>query len=545
MSEFKPACRILIVDDDPDVRHLFRSMMRRHGYQIIEARNGPDALVAVAQDSADLVLLDVSMPGMDGIEVCQRIRNDLGRTFLPVIMITAAGDRALRLRAKEAGVDELLTKPPDELELLARMRILLRMKACHEAREQLWLASARHARRSDAVSRVADAVASSCDLAYILRELRSAVANEVPFDAMALLAMAGEDLVVLASEGTIEAALPAGARLRAWGAEFATFVGSGAKGIADVAQSESPLDRDVTAGGTGSLVRVPLLSAGRPVAALAVSRAQVRPFEADEVALLEHVGAHVAHAYASIQKEKHAQEAALLRERFAHLLVHDLKNPLSIIVSELDYIEAHPSLVDPSLGEAVSDSKRASLRLQGMLQDLLDMARVEEGRLQLNLSELSLGALVEEVAEARRKVALRQSISVRLSLPRVPLVVGDRELLRRVIDNLLSNALRYAPAGPSVEMGVNDGASGVVAFVANAGPSIPDELKARLFQKYGQLDAAGISHVTQGLGLYFCRLVMEAHHGAIAVGDREGGGVRFDVSLSRRDRVRSPSSIGR
>ena len=123
--------RILLVDDTPANLSLLEAILVPRGYEVILAESGPQALEAVAQQRPDLVLLDILMPGMDGYEVCRRIRSDPASAALPVVMITASGPQE-KLRALEAGADDFIVKPFDKAELLARVQSLLRVKAYHD-----------------------------------------------------------------------------------------------------------------------------------------------------------------------------------------------------------------------------------------------------------------------------------------------------------------------------------------------------------------------------------------------------------------------------
>src|SRR5215472_2211408 len=126
---------ILIVDDLPQNVRLLEAILVPRGYEIRSASSGEEALAAVAQRIPDLILLDILMPGIDGYEVCRRIRSDPSTEFLPVVMITASGDEQ-KLGAIEAGADDFVTKPLNQAELLARVRSLLRVKRYHDTIER-------------------------------------------------------------------------------------------------------------------------------------------------------------------------------------------------------------------------------------------------------------------------------------------------------------------------------------------------------------------------------------------------------------------------
>ncbi len=130
-DEVTDAGTILVVDDLPQNLRLLEAVLQPHGYDIVLAASGQEALDRLASEPIDLVLLDVVMPEMDGLEVCRRLRADEATRFLPVVMVTASGDPEKRA-AIEAGADDFVTKPFDQAELLARVRSLLRVKRYHD-----------------------------------------------------------------------------------------------------------------------------------------------------------------------------------------------------------------------------------------------------------------------------------------------------------------------------------------------------------------------------------------------------------------------------
>jgi adenylate cyclase len=126
---------VLVVDDVPQNVRLLDAILSPRGYRVLAADSGEDALRKLKENKPDIVLLDIVMPGMDGYQVCQRIRENPSTAFLPVVMITASGDQE-KIRALEAGADDFVTKPFDQSELLARVRSLVRIRRYHDTIEK-------------------------------------------------------------------------------------------------------------------------------------------------------------------------------------------------------------------------------------------------------------------------------------------------------------------------------------------------------------------------------------------------------------------------
>jgi class 3 adenylate cyclase len=124
--------RILVVDDNETNRDILITRLEKHGYQLLQAADGEEALASAAQHSPDLILLDVEMPKLDGFEVCRRLKNDPAMPFIPIILVTARAASQDVVAGLDAGADEYLTKPIDQAALVARVRSMLRVKALHD-----------------------------------------------------------------------------------------------------------------------------------------------------------------------------------------------------------------------------------------------------------------------------------------------------------------------------------------------------------------------------------------------------------------------------
>jgi adenylate cyclase len=129
-----PQPKVLVVDDLEQNIRLLEAVLGSNGYDVTAASSGPEALERVSEDVPDIVLLDIQMPGMNGYEVCRRLREGPATQFLPVVMVTSS-DQEVRINAIEAGADDFIIKPFNKQELLARVRSLVRIKRYHDTIE--------------------------------------------------------------------------------------------------------------------------------------------------------------------------------------------------------------------------------------------------------------------------------------------------------------------------------------------------------------------------------------------------------------------------
>jgi two-component system sensor histidine kinase/response regulator len=233
-----------------------------------------------------------------------------------------------------------------------------------------------------------------------------------------------------------------------------------------------------------------------------------------------------------ILAERNAQleELEALKETLIQTLVHDLKNPLAVIMGNLDLMAR---TIDDSNARQIRRSRANAERMHRMILDLLDVAGLEEGRFALKPEPVDTAALTREAIEEAGVSAETRGVSLEMDTSQDGCTVhGDNSVLRRVVDNLLANALEHAPSGTTVRAGVAHRDEGIEISLADQGTGIPPEHRDRIFEKYARLELknSGVS-ANRGLGLTFCRLAVEAHGGTIWVEEAPGGGALFRVLL--------------
>lgn len=227
-----------------------------------------------------------------------------------------------------------------------------------------------------------------------------------------------------------------------------------------------------------------------------------------------------------------AQNEALRRSehdkrRISQLIVHDLKGPIGAALANAELLLTQ---VGQPHAEAVDDIRIALNQLDRTARDLLDLSRAETSALQPQAEPFSLVELVAEVANAFRGMARWTDVTLEVDVT-VDRVVADRELMRRLLQNLVHNAIKHTPARSKVTIAASADAEGLLVQVLDQGSGVPAAQAERIFEQFVTLDDGVPRRNSHGLGLAFCRLAAEAHGGRIWVAPREGTGAAFSVRI--------------
>ena len=207
--------------------------------------------------------------------------------------------------------------------------------------------------------------------------------------------------------------------------------------------------------------------------------------------------------------------------KLSAMIVHDLRGPASAILANAEML--HEAGMPGDLGEAAEDISTAVNHLNRTICDLLDLSRAEDVGIHVQSSSFDLDTLAMEVACALRGFGRWKSIRIATNVD-VPRMTGDRELVRRVLQNLVHNAIRHSPSNAKVAIEASVVEAGVQLRVLDRGPGVSETERERIFDRY-------VSNGSHGLGLAFCRLAVEAHGGSICMLPRDGGGSAFTIQI--------------
>ncbi|MBI5526794.1 MAG: hybrid sensor histidine kinase/response regulator [Deltaproteobacteria bacterium] len=367
------APNILVVDDTPDNLRVLSGMLKERGYRVRPVPSGGLALRAAESEPPDLILLDITMPGMDGYEVCRRLKADAGLKDIPVIFISALSDTADKVEAFSVGGVDYVPKPFQFPEVEARVDTHLR-----------------------------------------LRRLRR-----------------------------------------------------------DIEQKNRALEENI---------------------------AKLRELEK-------------------------------LRDNLVHMIVHDMRSPLTVITASLGFLQEDLKGKVPaeSMGD-IGTALQGGQRLIRMVSDLLDISRLEAGEMPLKTSAVDVTTVAKKAVDSVQGIEKGRTVEINAPGPLV--VICDPELIRRVIENLVSNGIKHTPEGTPLWVTVAPEARGARVTVRDTGEGIAPEYHVKIFEKFGQVQAKKEQRYhSTGLGLSFCKLAVEAHGGKIGVESAVGAGSTFWFTL--------------
>jgi signal transduction histidine kinase len=226
------------------------------------------------------------------------------------------------------------------------------------------------------------------------------------------------------------------------------------------------------------------------------------------------------------------REVDRLKDELVAVVSHELRTPLTSVIGYVELLrEDADELTDEHRG-FIDVIERNARRLLNLVGDLLFVARVDAGGLRLHFDEVDLAAVVAECFEAQRPRAAGAGVELALAIGPVPPIAGDRERLEQLVDNLVSNAIKFTPAGGRVDVRVTSSVSGVVIEVADTGMGIPQAERDRVFERFFRSSTAAAGAVQgTGLGLTIVKAIIDAHDGTIGFTSEEGGGTTFRIEL--------------
>jgi signal transduction histidine kinase/response regulator of citrate/malate metabolism len=544
--------RILIVEDSPTQAKELKLILESNGLDVESAQNAEAGLERLASGSFELVLADILLPGIDGYELCRRIKTDPRTRGISVVLLTVLRDPLEILRGLECGADNYLTKPYDPAFLLSRVQHILANRA--ERLERPGEAGVSLAFRGKGITitsdkeQIVDLLLSAVEdsIRARERELEARIAKEATERSERFIRAALDALTtrvaVMDGTGTVIAVNAAWHKL----VKAAPWLGAGCV-VGSNYLSACEADPDPRGAELALAIREVM---ARKRDGFVLEYASVRDndqawFNAGVVRLEDAGPVRVVVTHSDVtdgkklestlrQRAQELTEESERRRNFQAMMAHELRNPLAPILSSL-HVARLASVTPEVRDQSLETAERQTRHLRRLVDDLLESSRLELGKVQLHAERLDLARLVRRAVEDNRRVVESLGVTLNADLPETPVwVQGDPGRLTQIVTNLLDNA-KFTEAGGSMFVRVTaDAASeSAVLTIRDTGIGISPEALRDLFQPFRQADQGlARSRGGLGLGLFVVKDLVELHGGSVsATSGGIGKGAEFTIRL--------------
>ncbi|MEH2327589.1 hybrid sensor histidine kinase/response regulator [Nostoc sp.] len=510
MSE--PRVTILHIDDNEANRYVVTRILQNAGFSVVEAATGAAGLEAVANFQPDLVILDVQLPDISGFEVCRQIKANPGTAFIPVLHLSASFVQSQdKAEGLDSGADAYLAQPVEPIELLATMRSLLRIRRAEEAA----LSSAREWQTTfDSIN---DSVCLVDPEGIILRCNRAM---------MKLFGKPNHKILGYVHHELMGAELGIGD-----GACFRRAKETHQRQVLEFQSKGQWFAKTID----------PVFDGHGTLTGAVFTLSDITERKRAE-ALLQEQNDRLNQLMISLQQQtEQAQQANRIKDEFLAVLSHELRSPLNPILGWARILQT--SHQDAAKTQYALETIERNAKLQAQLiEDLLDVSRILQGKLSLNTVPVGLTFTIKAALETVRLAAEAKSIQIQTIFePNVGQVLGDSGRLQQVIWNLLANAIKFTSQGGRVEVRLESikdevdthSAEYTQITVSDTGRGISSDFLPYVFDYFRQADGTTTRKFGGlGLGLAIVRHLVELHGGTVQVtSPGEGQGAVFTVKL--------------
>jgi signal transduction histidine kinase len=492
--------RILVIDDQKIPRVRLADILGEAGHEVVAEASGAAGIERARSWGPDVIVLDVNMPEMDGFAVVEQLKQDLETAAIPVVFLTAtAADDSLIVRGLDLGAYDFISKGSSRAELLARVGVMARIKRSND--------------ELSAIARISDTLIRTLDPAELSHHFLEQTREVFRAEAALLRLPGGEEHTAL-HVALAELRGPAGALARQAGLRSAivtrvVYDDAPPGLLAVLSRREHGFRRDSDA----------------PLLELLVRQLSI----AMDNALL-----HV-----RTREQAEALERAISeRSRFFASMSHELRTPINALIGYNQLLETgtYGELSEAQLA-AIAKVGRSARHLLELINDILDISKIEAGKLEVAPEPTDVGALLYDTATSVELQAAEKGLDFRIEAPRSLQVVTDPARVRQIVLNLLSNAVKFTDQGSvRVEAAGHEDGGLVEIRVVDTGPGVGEADRARIFEEFEQVEGSAARGGT-GLGLAISRKLAGLLGGELYLESELGAGSTFILRLPRAARA--------
>lgn len=554
--------KILVVDDSATQLIMYKMALTKAGYLVISAKNGVEGVHLVETENPDLIVSDIIMPELNGYQFCRLVKDDPSRGHIPIILLTSLGQQQDRFWGIEAGANSFVTKSTDTSELLAEVDRLIKnfvkpqIDYTEREEDKYAVSSPEGAEESvkTKINRILERLLYESTVSNRMRELSRYAYNRsemmkkafelfhqiVEYHASVITLFVKEDV-----HFTVDVQKPVSADFieecikTALQQEFnpeKIRLGMAKNVRREILQEE--LIRDGEPDTFQSTLIIPLQDEKEAVGSIAVFTTDTFAYNKDIHKLVQLIARELLLTIKYIWK---LEEIERMKTNFTSTIVNDLRGP---IIANQSFVEAlYHEYVDPVtedqkeiLGNILGNNKK----LLSFINDILDISRIESGTLEVFVENNNIKTVIDDAIKNMAILAEQKEITLINEVEDESLkAVFDAEKIIQVMNNLISNGIKFTANGGMVSIGAKPVSGGPAEFyVKDTGVGIPEEELPLIFEKYkrGSGVFSSDEHAAGGgvgLGLAICKSIVEAHKGKIWVESKigEGTAVYFTVQM--------------
>lgn len=532
-QELRDQVNILVVDDLPEKHVVFRTILDELGQNIVSARSGQEALKFILEMEFAVILLDVNMPDIDGLETASLIRQYKKSAQTPIVFITAYVDELQARRGYALGAVDYIPSPVVPEVLRSKVRVFVELFRMNRQlqkqatqREQLARSEAGRAAAEEAIHR-ADFLAQASQVLSRSLHLDDTIAAVLD----QCIPMLGERAIlgIPDSEGGVRR-LEMHPAPRADDSEvFTPELRAAADQV--IQHKQFHLARF----GDRAAAICPLMAGDEIRGALALL-AEATFFDSTRIALIREFASRASIAMENARLYSAVQEADRRKNEFLAMLAHELRNPLAPIRNAVHILTSAAEL-PPKLAWARDVIGRQADHMSRLIDDLLDVSRIVQGKVAVKPEKLQLATLIERSVEASSpRLAAREQV-LDLDLPKEPIEIdGDPVRLSQVLSNLINNACKFSPTRSRIRLEARYADGELQIGIKDEGAGIAPEFLPHMFDLFAQADQSlDRSQGGLGIGLTLVKHLVELHGGRVwAESEGLGKGAAVTVALPAR-----------
>lgn len=533
--------KILIIDDEQDFRFSLSQSLQTEGFECIAAGDGKEAVALALTHYPDIVLCDISMPGMNGFETLKAFRSQDRLMTIPFIFLTGQTESGLMRHGMDLGADDFLSKPVTTNEVttalyarLNRLEMLAKQGEENVRRMRVRLEELR--KLAEVTKQINDGVL----LEEVCEQVFFAFKSFIPFDRIGVSLIDEDSGMVVAQWAKSESkkiVITKGYQQPLKGSSLEEILRSRQPRIINDLEEyhrnkpQSKATEDILTEGIRSSLTCPLIAMGKNIGFIFFSSNEKNTYRFEHTEIYVRLAGQLAVVLEKARLYQQLIELNLTKDKFIGIAAHDLRNPLGAIIGFSALMKEEPVIIGhPELAEFVECISAAGNSALALINDLLDYAAIESGHLTIERFPVELRSFLSEAVTTHQMFSKAKNITIGSSVASdLPASVSlDRRRIRQVLDNFMSNALKYSHTGTHVDVRFTRQDGSLRCDVADQGQGIPETELSKLFHEYSRTSVQPTAgEKSTGLGLAIVKKIIKEHGGEVGASSTVGKGSTF------------------